>query len=55
MSSMFERLHHPRYGASSASTLPAGEFEESFARIEVLAKMLDSAIQNSRHQSRDGR
>jgi Domain of unknown function (DUF4112) len=42
---MFERLHHPRYGASSASTLPAGEFEESFARIEVLAKMLDSAIQ----------
>src|SRR5260221_10596705 len=44
MSSLFERLNETRYGAAAANTRPAGEFDESFARIEALAKLLDSAI-----------
>jgi hypothetical protein len=49
MSTLFERLNQPRhgkprFGEASAGSLPAGEFDESFARIEALAKVLDSAI-----------
>jgi hypothetical protein len=44
MSSLFERLNQTRFGSTATSALPPGEFEESFARIEVLAKALDSAI-----------
>ncbi|WP_245280095.1 DUF4112 domain-containing protein [Hyphomicrobium sp. 99] len=44
MSTMFERLNGTRFGDAFAGSLPAGEFDESFARIEALAKMLDSAI-----------
>ncbi len=44
MSSLFERLNENSYRAASASALAVGEFEESFARIEMLAKALDSAI-----------
>jgi hypothetical protein len=44
MSSVFDRLQQARFGTPGAGTLAAGEFEESFARIETLAKALDSAI-----------
>lgn len=49
MSTLFERLNQPRYGKprfgeTSSATLPPGEFDESFARIEALAKVLDSAV-----------
>lgn len=44
MSSVFERLQQPRFGGASPSRAAPGDFDESFARIEALAKMLDSAI-----------
>ncbi|MFA5954959.1 DUF4112 domain-containing protein [Hyphomicrobium sp.] len=44
MSSVFERMRQVRNGSASASSLPPGEFEDSFARVEMLAKALDSAI-----------
>jgi hypothetical protein len=44
MSSLFERLNQTRYGTASASSVPAGEFDASFTRIEALAQLLDSAI-----------
>ncbi len=44
MASVFETVRQSGYGASPATAPPAGEFEESFARIETLAKVLDSAI-----------
>ncbi|MET1047753.1 MAG: DUF4112 domain-containing protein [Hyphomicrobium sp.] len=44
MASVFERFEQSRFGAAPARALPAGDFEESFARIELLAKALDSAI-----------
>ena len=44
MSTMFERLDRSSFEGRFAGTLPAGEFDESFARIEALAKILDSAI-----------
>ncbi len=44
MSSMFERMQQVRTGSASASPLPPGAFEDSFARIEMLAKALDSAV-----------
>ena len=44
MASVFERFEQSRFGAAPPRALPAGDFEESFARIELLAKALDSAI-----------
>lgn len=44
MSTMFERLDRSGLAGAFAGSLPAGEFDESFARIEALAKILDSAI-----------
>ncbi len=44
MSSLFERLNETRFATGSASAPPASEFDESFARLEALAKLLDSAI-----------
>ena len=44
MSSVFDRLQQGRFATPPAGALPVGEFESSFARLEVLAKMLDSAI-----------
>lgn len=41
---MFEAMRQSRYGASGSGTHSAAEFDESFARIETLAKVLDSAI-----------
>jgi hypothetical protein len=40
----FERLNETRYAATAASASTPDAFEESFARIESLAKLLDSAI-----------
>jgi hypothetical protein len=44
MSSVFERFQDARFGAAPAAATLPGEFEESFARIETLAKALDSAV-----------
>jgi hypothetical protein len=44
MSFAFEKLRQDRFGTSSASAIRPEEFEESFARIETLAKVLDSAV-----------
>lgn len=45
MSTAFARMNRTRFGQSEfAASLPAGEFDESFARIEALAKILDSAV-----------
>ncbi|MBS0238207.1 MAG: DUF4112 domain-containing protein [Proteobacteria bacterium] len=38
-------MNRTRFGRGEfAASLPAGEFDESFARIEALAKVLDSAF-----------
>ncbi|MBS0268045.1 MAG: DUF4112 domain-containing protein [Proteobacteria bacterium] len=38
-------MNRTRFGRGEfAANLPAGEFDESFARIEALAKILDSAV-----------
>jgi hypothetical protein len=45
MASVFDRIAEPRFGARRpAEQVPAGDFDESFARIDTLAKVLDSAI-----------
>ncbi|MBS0252685.1 MAG: DUF4112 domain-containing protein [Proteobacteria bacterium] len=44
MSFAFEKLRQDPFAPTSTSTLGPGEFEESFARIETLAKVLDSAV-----------
>jgi hypothetical protein len=44
MAYMFDRLQQARFGSSPGSTLAPGEFDENFARIEALAKVLDSAV-----------
>ena len=45
MSTVFARMNRARFGQDQfAARLPAGEFDESFARIEALAKILDSAV-----------
>jgi len=45
MPTAFARMNRTRFGQDEfAASLPAGEFDESFARIEALAKILDSAV-----------
>jgi hypothetical protein len=44
MSSLFERLNQTRFATPPVGTPSAGEFDDSFARIEALAKVLDSAV-----------
>lgn len=41
---MFEAMRQSRHGTSGSRAHTAAEFDESFARIETLAKVLDSAI-----------
>jgi hypothetical protein len=44
MSDLFERLKQTRFATATERSHLAEEFDESFARIETLAKVLDSAI-----------
>lgn len=44
MSSVFEKLQQARPTAASVGAVSADEFDESVARIEVLAQVLDGAI-----------
>jgi Domain of unknown function (DUF4112) len=44
MSTLFERMNQTRFATATERSPTLGGFDESFARIETLAKILDSAI-----------